>query len=342
MAIPTSPANAPTPTGRTPKGDGKAASRQGARSSRRFALLLLSPTFLVLALVVGYPVLAGIRQSMYSPAEGLDDDGFVVEGEQFVGLDNYTALFTGERGDAFWNAFFNTTFFTATAVVLETVIGVCLALIMHQALRGRGLVRASVLVPWAVPTAMSGLLWRWIFQPDGVANAILHQEILWTADGWQSKFAVIIAEVWKTSPFIGLLALAGLQMIPQDVYEAARVDGAGPWQQFRRITLPLIKPALAVAVLFRMLDTLRMFDLPFVLIGANKESVETLSMLAWSEANNLRYGVATAYATLLFLYIAALAYAFIKIAGADVIGEARVRKATQKKSPQKAQKGAAS
>ncbi|ROO89230.1 carbohydrate ABC transporter membrane protein 1 (CUT1 family) [Actinocorallia herbida] len=325
MATPTT-----TETATAVPGPGAKARGQGARSSRRFALLLLSPTFLVLALIVGYPVLAGIRQSLYNKDEVLVD-GFVTEGERFVGLDNYTALFRGERGDAFWNAFFNTSFFTATAVVLETVIGVCLALIMHQALRGRGLVRASVLVPWAVPTAMSGLLWRWIFQPDGVANTLLHQEILWTADGWQSKVAVIIAEVWKTSPFIGLLALAGLQMIPQDVYEAARVDGASAWQQFRRITLPLIKPALAVAVLFRLLDTLRMFDLPFVLIGANKESVETLSMLAWSEAGNLRYGVATAYATLLFVYIALIAYAFIKLAGADVIGEARVRKTTGKK-----------
>ncbi|GAB2846565.1 sugar ABC transporter permease [Actinocorallia aurea] len=328
MATPASPPKALADP--SPRPPAKAASGQGARSTRRFALLLLSPTFLVLALIVGYPVLAGIRQSLYNKPDGLVD-GFVVEGEQFVGLDNYTALFTGDRGDAFWNAFFNTTFFTATSVVLETAIGLCLALIMHQALRGRGLVRASVLVPWAVPTAMSGLLWRWIFQPDGVANAILHQEILWTADGWQSKLAVIIAEVWKTSPFIGLLALAGLQMIPQDVYEAARVDGASAWQQFRRITLPLIKPALAVAVLFRMLDTLRMFDLPFVLIGGNKESVETLSMLAWSEANRLSYGVATAYATILFLYIALLAYLFIKLAGADVIGEARTRKATEKK-----------
>ena len=303
---------------------------QARDASRRFALLLLSPTFLVLALVVGYPVLSGVRQSLYSPAEGLDADGFVIEGERFAGLDNYLSLFSGERGEAFWNAFFNTTFFTVTAVTLETLIGVGLALIMHQALRGRALIRASVLVPWAVPTAMSGLLWRWIFQPDGVANALLGREILWTADGVASKFAIIIAEVWKTSPFIGLLVLAGLQVIPRDVYEAARVDGAGAWQQFRLITLPLIKPALVVAVLFRMLDTLRMFDLPFVLVGANKGSVETLSMLAWLEAGNLRYGVATAYATVLFLYIAVLAYTFIKVMGADVIGEARTPRKTGK------------
>ena len=166
-----------------------------------------------------------------------------------------------------------------------------------------------------------------------MANTLLGQQILWTADGIASKFAIIIAEVWKTSPFIGLLVLAGLQIIPKEVYEAARVDGASAWQQFRLITLPLIRPALVVAVLFRLLDTLRMFDLPFVLVGANKDSVETLSMLAWMEAGNLRYGVATAYATVLFLYIAVIAYTFVKVLGADVLGD--VRSAKPKKKQQK-------
>ncbi|MFD0688852.1 carbohydrate ABC transporter permease [Actinomadura fibrosa] len=297
--------------------------RRDAQGTRQLAAVLLSPTLLVLGLVIGYPVLAGFRESLYARGQGLDADGFVVEGERFVGLDNYTAIFSGDRADAFWNAFWNTTFFTLTTVVLETLIGVTMALIMHQAFRGRALVRASILVPWAIPTAISGLLWRWIFQADGAANAVLRQEILWTADGFPAKMAVVIAEVWKTSPFIGLLVLAGLQMIPRDVYEAARVDGAGALQQFWRITLPLVKPALLVAVLFRMLDVLRMFDLPAVLIGVNQKSVETLTMIAWFEASNLRYGSAAAYATVLFLYIALIAYLFVKLLGADIIGEAR-------------------
>jgi multiple sugar transport system permease protein len=293
------------------------------QGTKRLAALLLSPTLLVLALVIGYPVLAGFRESLYARGEGLDAQGFVVEGDRFVGLGNYTAIFQGDRADAFWNAFSNTTFFTLTTVVLETLIGVAMALIMHQAFKGRAIVRASILVPWAIPTAISGLLWRWIFQADGAANAVLGRQILWTADGFAAKMAVVIAEVWKTSPFIGLLVLAGLQMIPRDVYEAARVDGAGPVQQFFRITLPLVKPALLVAVLFRMLDVLRMFDLPAVLIGVNQRSVETLTMIAWFEASNLRYGSAAAYATVLFLYIALIAYLFVKLLGADIIGEAR-------------------
>ncbi|GGV07014.1 ABC transporter permease [Actinomadura cremea] len=320
-------AAAAAPRGRRPRAGGD------ARSQRRLAALLLSPTLLVLALVIGYPVLAGFRESLFARGEGLDENGFVVEGTRFVGLDNYTAIFSGDRADAFWNAFGNTTFFTFTTVILETVIGVGMALIMHQAFRGRALVRVGILVPWAIPTAISGLLWRWIFQADGAANALLRQQILWTADGFPAKLAVIIAEVWKTSPFIALLVLAGLQMIPRDVYEAARVDGASALQQFWRITLPLVKPALLVAVLFRMLDVLRMFDLPAVLIGVNQDSVETLTMIAWFEASNLRYGSAAAYATVLFVYIALIAYLFVKLLGADIIGEAREQTKRAKRRP---------
>jgi len=299
--------------------------RNSQREEGRLAALLLSPTFIVLGLVILYPLLAALRESLFERGQQLDADGFVTEGEQFVGLDHYLAIFQGETGTRFWNAFWNTTFFTVVTVAIEVVIGVAMALVMHHTLRGRGLVRASILVPWAVPTAVSALLWRWIFQADGVANEILGQQILWTTEGFHAKLAVIIADTWKTAPFIGLLVLAGLQIIPNELYEAARVDGASAWRQFFQITLPLVKPALLVAVLFRLLDVLRMFDLPFVLIGNQKRSVETLSMLAWDEASNLRYGAAAAYATLLFLYVALIAFVFVKLLGADVIGEARSR-----------------
>ncbi|GLZ15719.1 ABC transporter permease [Actinomadura sp. NBRC 104425] len=314
-----------------PPSDGAAAKparrRGDVQRSGRLAAVLLSPTFLVLALVVGYPILAALRESLYRRGQGLDADGFVVQGDQFVGLSNYLDIFTGQSASVFWGALWNTSFFTVTTVAIETVLGMCMALIMHWAFRGRALVRASVLVPWAIPTAVSALLWRWVFQADGVANAIIGHEVLWTTEGVQAKFAVIIADTWKTAPFVGLLVLAGLQMIPRDVHEAARVDGANAWHQFWRITLPLVKPVLLVAVLFRLLDVLRMFDLPFVLIGAQKESVQTLSMLAYDEASNLRYGAAAAYSTILFLYVAVVAYAFVKLLGADVIGEMRQARA---------------
>ncbi|MGI5377328.1 carbohydrate ABC transporter permease [Streptomyces sp. CA-251387] len=288
--------------------------------SARMAALLVSPTLLVLTIVVLYPTLMALNESLYG-AKGLDPaTGFISTTEPFVGLRNYADIF-GEAGERFWNAFWNTTVFTVVTVALETVIGVAMALIMHKAFRGRGLVRAGILIPWAVPTAISGLLWRWIFNSDGIANALIGHQVLWTTEGFQAKVAVIVAEVWKTAPFIGLLVLAGLQVIGKEVYEAARIDGASPPRQFWHITLPLVKPALLVAMLFRCMDALRMFDLPYILIGAQKHSVETLSMLAQNEASNVRFGPASAYSVLLFLYVFLVALAFVRLLGADLIGD---------------------
>jgi multiple sugar transport system permease protein len=313
--------------------------RRYNEGTARLAAVLLSPTLLVLALVVLYPIIAALRESLYTSGTKLDANGFIVKGSTFVGLDNYTAIFKGDTGQRFWNAAYNTTFFTVVCVVLETVLGVAMALIMHKAFKGRSVVRASILVPWAIPTVVSALLWKWIFQADGIANTLLGTQILWSTEGWQSQLSVVVADTWKTAPFIGLLVLAGLQTIPAEVYEAAKVDGASVLQQFRQITLPLVKPALLVAVLFRILDTLRIFDLPFVLVGAHKDSVETLSMLAYDEAFNTRYGPAAAYATVLFLYVAAVAYAFVKILGADVIGEARTKLPGGKRKKRRSEAG---
>jgi multiple sugar transport system permease protein len=307
--------------------------RGDTQGSGRLAAMLLSPTFIVLALVVGYPVIAALRESLYQRGHGLDANGFVVQGDKFVGLRNYTDIFTGPNSGAFWNAFWNTTFFTAVTVTIETVLGVAMALVMHRAFRGRGFVRASILVPWAIPTVVSGLLWRWVFQADGIANTIIGRQVLWTTEGFHAKIAVIVADTWKTAPFVGLLVLAGLQVIPREVNEAARVDGAGAWQTFWRITLPMVKPVLLVAILFRMLDVLRLFDLPFVLIGQHKNSVETLTMIAFDEATNLRYGPAGAYATILFVYVAVVAYAFVKLLGADIIGDMRQARPTRTVRP---------
>lgn len=292
----------------------------------RLAAMLVSPSMLVLLLVIGFPIVEAIRQSFYTQQEGVNEQGFVIQGDQFVGLENYTDVFSGSTGDAFWNAFYVTSMFTVVCVLIETVIGVSMALIMHRALRGRGLIRASILVPWAIPTAVSALLWQWIFQANGIANDLLNTEILWSTDGLQAQLAVIIADTWKTAPFIGLLTLAGLQVIPDEVYEAAKLDGVSAVKAFWHITLPLVKPALLVAVLFRMLDTLRMFDLPWVLIGRGKPSVETLSILAFEETSTSDFGPASAYAVILFFYVALIAFAFVKLLGADVIGEAAPKK----------------
>lgn len=286
----------------------------------RRAALLLSPTFLVLALVILYPLIAAVYQSLFATTSGLDENGFVIEGDQFVGLGNYVEIFVGAESERFYNALWNTTFFTFVSVSLETVIGVTFAVLMNRAFRGRAFLRAAILIPWAIPTAVSGLLWRWIFQSEGIVNTLTGQEVLWTADGFAAQVAVITAEVWKTAPFIGLLVLAGLQVIPGEVYEAAKLDGAGAWRQFLSITLPLVRPALLVAVLFRLLDALRMFDLPFVLIGPRNPSVETLSIVAWDASNQLQYGTASAFSILLVVYVGVIAFVFVKLLGADVIG----------------------
>lgn len=306
-------------------GPGAAPKRGRTAGTGRLAVLLLSPTLLALALVVGYPVLAALRLSFQVSTDRINPETGFRETTTAFGLDNYTRIFSGDAGDRFFNAFWNTTTFTVVGVAVETILGVAMALVMNKAFRGRGLVRASILVPWAIPTAISALLWKWIFNVDGVANDILGTKVLWTTEGLQAWLAVLIADTWKTAPFIGLLVLAGLQIIPADVYEAARVDGASAWRTFWRITLPLVKPALVVAVLFRILDVLRMFDLPFVLIGRHKYSVETLSILAWDEMASLRFGPAAAYAIVLFVYIALVAFIFVRLLGADVVGRGTER-----------------
>ncbi|MPY48764.1 sugar ABC transporter permease [Streptomyces sp. K1PN6] len=281
------------------------------------AAALLSPTLLVLGLVIGYPVVAALRLSFQVSSEGIDPSTGFVATTTHYGTGNYAAVFSDDRLLRPW---WNTTSFALASVTLEVLIGVCMALVMHRAFRGRAFVRAAVLVPWAIPTAISGILWKWIFNSQGVANSLLDTQVLWSSDGFHAWLAVVIADTWKTAPFVGLLVLAGLQIIPGELYEAARVDGASAWRAFWRITLPLVRPALVVAVLFRLLDVLRMFDLPYILVGPRKHSVETLSMSAFNEMTNLRFGSAAAYATVLFVYIAVVALAFVKLFGADLLG----------------------
>ncbi|NNG20285.1 sugar ABC transporter permease [Naumannella sp. ID2617S] len=300
----------------------------------------------VILAVVGVPILLSIRESFFKRNDGVDPNtGLVQQGEQFVGLGNYASIFadnatvTGMWGpmDRFWNAFWNTSAITLICIILETVLGVAMAIIMSKAFRGRGIVRAGILVPWAIPTIVSALMWKLIFDEAGIANKILGQQVLWLADNTSSFWAIIIADVWKTAPFIGLLTLAGLQTIPAEVYEAAKVDGASAWQQFTRITLPMIKPSLVVAVLFRTLDTMRMFDLPYGMIGPGKYFVETLSVFAYDEANQTRYGPASAYSIILFLYIMLIAFLFVKFLGADVVGDEEVKAVREAKKRRRKQ-----
>ncbi|MBA8796143.1 multiple sugar transport system permease protein [Friedmanniella endophytica] len=307
----------------------------------RLAWMLLAPTLLVIFVMAGIPVVMSIRESFFANDNAPDPTtGLIKQGESFVGIKNFAQIFTstdvvqGNWGtmNRFWNAFLNTSMITIVCVVIETVLGVAMALIMSKAFRGRGFVRAGILVPWAIPTIVSALMWKLIFDANGVMNKILGQQILWLSDTFSSFWAIVIADSWKTAPFIGLLTLAGLQTIPAEVYEAAKVDGASAIQQFTQITLPMVKPTLVVAVLFRTLDTLRMFDLPYGMIGPGKYRVETLSVFAYQETQATRFGSAAAYSMVLFIYVLLVAYLFVRVLGADVIGEKAPKKKKVKKN----------
>jgi multiple sugar transport system permease protein len=196
-----------------------------------------------------------------------------------------------------------------------------MALVMNRTFRGRALLRASILVPWAIPTAVTAKLWFFMFAYDGVINHIFGTHILWTDGQWSARFAVIIGDVWKTTPFVALLVLAGLQIIPGDLYEAARVDGASAWQRFRSITLPMVRPALLVAILFRILDVLRIYDLPAILThggGGSGHATTTLSILVINQLEQ-GYGGASALSTITFLFIFAVAFLFVKLFNANVV-----------------------
>lgn len=296
----------------------------------RLGLYLVAPTIILLAVVIGYPVVKAIVMS-FQKDPGLDKaTGMFVSGGS-AGFSNYTHWILqrcgtsscppGTLGAEFWDSVGTTFFFTAATVIIEVLLGMWMALVMNRAFRGRALLRASVLVPWAIPTAITAKLWYFIFAYDGIANRVLHTHILWTGGEWASRFAIIIADVWKTTPFIALLILAGLQVIPADTYEAARVDGANSWQRFTMVTLPLVRPALMVAVLFRTLDALRIYDLPAILTGGGGgtgHSTTTLSILVVDQIRG-GFNSAAALSTLTFLLIFLVAFIFVKFLGAHVV-----------------------
>lgn len=301
-----------------------------ATSQGRWASILVAPSIVVLGIVIVYPVVNAIAMSFQKDA-GLDPaTGLFSEGGS-AGFSNFThwllqqcasggaeiACPPGTLGSQFWNATFTTFFFAVVTVVLETVLGYWMAVIMARTFRGRGLLRAAVLVPWAVPTAVTAKLWFFIFAFQGIVNSLFNTTILWTGSEWPARWAIIIADVWKTTPFMALLILAGLQIIPAEVYEAAKVDGASTWQRFTQITLPLVKPALMVAILFRTLDALRMYDLPAIMTGGSNNTA-TLSILV---VNQIRQGFnsAAALSTITFIIIFLVAFIFVRFLGANAV-----------------------
>src|SRR3954470_18864233 len=289
--------------------------RSRGLSEKGLAFWMVSPSMVLIAIVAAYPILYAIWMSLHEYS--VRQAGLSRWAGPF-GLRNYTTALSNSE---FWSAMVTTLVFTVSSVFLELIIGLAMALAMHAAFRGQGLLRTVVLVPWALLTVVTGIMWRTIFEsPQGFVNSIIGGDTVWLGSEPQALIVIIIADVWKTAPFMALLILAGLQVIPGDIYEAAKVDGATAWQRFRKITLPLLTPAILVALIFRTLDSLRIFDLPYVLTkGAH--GTTTMSLIAQETfPTNRIYGLGAAYSILTFITVMIVSFTYIWTVGGNIRG----------------------
>ncbi len=275
---------------------------------------MLGPALVVVALVALYPLGETVYQSF-------TDKSFLgLGGTHWIGLENYTNLV---HDSIFRKSIVTTVKFTAITVGFEFVLGLVIALVVNSNFRGRGVMRAVMLVPWAIPTVISAQMWKWMYDDVfGVFNDLgrrlhlLHHSVAWISQPNTSLGAVCAVDIWKTTPFVALLLLAGLQVIPKDLYEAADVDGASKLQQFWRITMPLLRPAILVALIFRTLDALRVFDVFYVFFG---NRVDTQTMAVYDQntivtVGNVGYGAAVSVAIFLIIAIFVVIYVtFIKV-----------------------------
>ncbi|HVY61520.1 MAG TPA: sugar ABC transporter permease [Planctomycetota bacterium] len=268
-----------------------------AGEERRAARWLVAPALVALAVVAAYPLVAVIWLSLRRRM-------LVFGIDEWRGLDNFALL---ARDARFWNALWNTVYFAAVSVTAELALGLGMAMALRRAFPGRALVRAAILVPWAIPGAVAAKMWQWLFMPgSGLIDYVLARPDLdWLGSPTLALHAAIAADVWKTTPFVALLVLAGLETIPEDLYRAARVDGAGALRTFFEVTLPLLRPALAVAAIFRTLDALRVFDAVFVLTGGGPaNTTETLSIYAYKVLfQTLQFGYGSALAVVTFALV---------------------------------------
>jgi multiple sugar transport system permease protein len=291
---------------------GPTATSDKTRAERRLALMLCAPAVVVMLLVTVYPIAYAIVLSVQKIDLRFPNES------GFVGLDNYAAVL---KSDLWWQDLFNTGFITVVSVAIELVLGMALALVMHRAIFGRGLIRTAALIPYGIVTVVAAFAWFYAFSPDfGFVNqlGIFPADKAWFGERWSSFAVIIAAEVWKTTPFMALLLLAGLATIDEGLYEAARVDGANAFQRFFRITLPLLKPALLVALLFRTLDAFRVFDSIFVMTRGSQDT-ESLSILSFNQLiSRLNLGLGSAVSVLLFVLVLLIAFVFVKGFGTSV------------------------
>lgn len=293
------------------KDPGKPSVSERVKGERRLGLYLTLPSYVVMLLVTAYPLGYALVLSLYNFR--LTDP----EGRSFVGLGNYGVILTDP---IWWNDFVTTLAITIVTVAIELVLGFWFAFVMLRIVRGRGPLRTAILIPYGIVTVVSAFIWRYAFAIDsGFVNQWLNlSEFDWFGDRWSAIFVICLSEIWKTTPFISLLLLAGLVQVPEDMQEAAKVDGATAWQRLWKVTLPNMKAAIMVALLFRTLDAWRIFDNPYVMTaGAN--NTETISFLAYRQNVTLvNLGMGSAVSVLLFLSVVAIAWVFIKVFKTDL------------------------
>ena len=318
-----------TASGRTSvPNSGPSLQQQRARAAFWFLAPMLAALFCVAAWPLGRSIWFSLTDTTLSD----------LYGGKWIGLDNYLnwrtlgsgkTIFRGTLVDpAWWNAVWNTVRFSIVSVLLETVLGMLVALVLNAEFKGRGIVRAAILVPWAIPTIVSAKMWAWMLNDQyGILNdmalnlGLISTKIAWTANSDTAMYAVLMVDIWKTTPFMALLCLAGLQTIPRDIYEAAKIDGIHPVKVFFKLTLPLVRPALMVAVIFRMLDALRIFDLIYVLTP-NSSSTKTMSIISRENMIDFdKFAYGSAQSTLLFAILAIVVSLYIWLGKLDLGGE---------------------
>jgi multiple sugar transport system permease protein len=265
---------------------------------------MCAPAVAAMLTVTAFPILYAFWLSLWRYDLRFPDE------RHFVGLANYASVLTSE---VWWQALANTLIITVGSVAVELVLGFALAALMHRAVFGRRTVRTAILVPYAIITVVAALAWRFAFDPtSGFVNALTGIERGWLTERGPAFFVIIFAEIWKTTPFMALLLLAGFTLVPQDLLNAARMDGANAWQRFWRITVPLMKPALMVALLFRTLDAFRVFDTVFVLTRGALDT-ETVSIVGYNALiARLNLGLGSAVSVLIFACVLAIALIYIK------------------------------
>jgi ABC-type sugar transport system permease subunit len=286
-----------------------------AAAERRLGYLLVAPVLILLLTITAYPLISNLWNSFH-----FVNLSFGVLPHKFVGFQNYTKMFASPE----WrSALGRTVIFTVVTVVVDIATALGLALMLHRRFRGRGLLRAAVLIPWAVPTVVSATVWKTMFDPRaGFVDYFLSavhpgwSSLTWlNASAWRSWAVIFVADTWKNVPFVAIILLAGLQVIPGDIYEAARIDGATAWRTFRRLTLPLLKPALVVALIFRTLQALLVFDVIYILTGGGPgTSTETLSFVNYQTfIVNTDFGYGGAISVMLVVIALAVAALYVRL-----------------------------